>query len=303
VLSLVEAILENPRQILAQQTSREKGEVIARLKAEGVPYEERIAKLDEVTHPKPLAEFVYATFNAFALRHPWFSEENVRPKSVAREMWEHYDDFADFVRRYGLERSEGLVLRYLSQVHNTLVHSVPESACTEEVFDVIGFLRALIARIDSSLVDEWESMVRPGEARETKAAPDRPQPIDLARHPKALAARIRAEMHLLVRALAGGHYEDAAGYVHQDENDPWDAARFEAALAPFLEEYGRIVFDGRARLADQTLIKSVAQRRFDVSQKLLDRNGDGFWHVEGEVDLEGERAPAGPLLRMRRIGS
>jgi hypothetical protein len=163
--------------------------------------------------------------------------------------------------------------------------------------------RARPAPLDSSLVDEWESMVRPGEARETKAAPDRPQPIDLARHPKALAARIRAEMHLLVRALAGGHYEDAAGYVHQDENDPWDAARFEAALAPFLEEYGRIVFDGRARLADQTLIKSVAQRRFDVSQKLLDRNGDGFWHVEGEVDLEGERAPAGPLLRMRRIGS
>ena len=128
VLSLVEAILENPRQILAQQVSRAKGELIARLKAEGVPYEERIAELDEVTHPKPLADFVYATFNAFAEKHPWFSEQNIRPKSVAREMWEHYDDFADFVRRYGLERSEGLLLRYLSQVHNTLVHSVPESA-------------------------------------------------------------------------------------------------------------------------------------------------------------------------------
>ena len=218
-------------------------------------------------------------------------------------MWEHYDDFADFVRRYGLERSEGLLLRYLSQVHNTLVHSLPEAACTEDVLDVIGFLRALIARVDSSLVDEWESMVRPGEVREAKAAPVRPQPLDLARHPKALAARIRGEMHLLVRALAGGHYEDAAGYVRQDEDDAWDAARFEAALAPFLAEYGRIVFDGRARLADQTLIKTVAQRRFEVHQKLLDRNGDGFWHIEGEVDLEGERAPEGPLLRMRRIGS
>jgi len=183
------------------------------------------------------------------------------------------------------------------------VHSLPEAACTEEVFDVIGFLRALIARIDSSLVEEWESLVRPGEPREAKAAPAQPRPIDLARHPKALAARIRAEMHLLVRALAAGHFEDAAACVHQDESDPWDAARFEAALAPFLAEYGRIVFDGRARLADQTLIKSVAQRRFEVSQNLLDRNGDGFWHIEGEVDLEGEKAPEGPLLRMRRIGS
>jgi hypothetical protein len=218
-------------------------------------------------------------------------------------MWEHYDDFADFVRRYGIERSEGLLLRYLSQVHNTLVHSVPESAVTEDVFDVIGFLRALIARIDSSLVDEWESLVRPGEPRADKAAPAQPRPIDLARHPKALAARIRAEMHLLVRSLAAGRFEDAAACVNQDPEDVWDAARFEAALQPFLEEYGRVVFDGRARLADQTLIKTLAQRRFEVHQTLLDPSGDGAWHVEGEVDLEGERAPEGPLVRVRRIGS
>ncbi len=303
VLSLAEAILENPRQILAQQVNRAKGELIARLKAEGVPYEERLAKLDEVTHPKPLADFVYATFREFIGKHPWFSEQNIRPKSVAREMWEHYDDFADFVRRYAIERSEGLLLRYLSQVHNTLVHSLPEAACTEDVFDVIGFLRALIARIDSSLVDEWESLSKPGEARERSAAPAQPRPMDLARHPKALAARIRGEMHLLVRALAGGHYEDAAGYVRQHDDDVWDAARFEAALAPYLREYGRIVFDGRARLADQTLIKTLATRRFEVHQKLLDPSGDGFWHIEGDVDLEGERAPEGPMVRMRRIGS
>ena len=303
VLSLAESILENPRQILAQQVSRAKGDLIARLKAEGVPYEERIAQLDEVTHPKPLADFVYATFRGFLEKHPWFSEQNIRPKSVAREMWEHYDDFADFVRRYGIERSEGLLLRYLSQVHNTLVHSLPETACTEDVFDVIGFLRALIARVDSSLVDEWESLSRPGEAREHSAAPAQPRPLDLARHPKALAARIRGEMHLLVRALAGGHYEDAAGYVRQDEHDVWDAARFEEALAPFLEEYGRIVFDGRARLGDQTLIKTLATRRFEVRQKLIDPAGDGFWNLEGDVDLEGERAPEGPLVRLRRIGS
>ncbi len=303
VLSLAESILENPRQILAQQVSRAKGELIARLKAEGVPYEERIAQLDEVTHPKPLAEFVYATFRGFLEKHPWFSEQNIRPKSIAREMWEHYDDFADFVRRYGIERSEGLLLRYLSQVHNTLVHSLPEAACTQDVFDVIGFLRALIARVDSSLVDEWENLSRPGEARERGAAPAQPRPIDLARHPKALAARIRGEMHLLVRALAAGRYEDAAGYVRQDEHDVWDAARFEDALAPFLAEYGRIVFDGRARLADQTLIKTLATRRFEIHQKLIDPAGDGFWNLEGDVDLEGERAPEGPLVRLRRIGT
>ena len=302
LLSLVEAILENPRQILAKQVDRAKGELIARLKAEGVPYEERIARLDEVTYPKPLEEFVYATFNLFAEKHPWAAEENIRPKSIAREMWEHFDDFADFVRRYAIERSEGLLLRYLSQVHNTLVHSVPESACTEDVLDIVGYLRALLARVDSSLIEEWESLVNPDAPRERAAAPA-PRPFDLARHPKALAARIRAELQQLVRALAQGRYEDAAGLVRDDAEDRWDAARFEAALAPFLEEYGRILFDSRARLADQTTIQPEGPRRWNVQQKLLDPAGDELWAVIGEVDLSEEKAPEGPLVRVVRIGT
>ncbi|MCU0669512.1 MAG: DUF3516 domain-containing protein [Myxococcota bacterium] len=303
LLSVVEAILENPRQILAQQASRAKGELIARLKAEGVPYEERIEKLDDVTHPKPLAEFLYATFDIFAEKHPWIGEENVRPKSIAREMWEHFDDFADFVRRYGIERSEGLLLRYLSQVHNTLVHSVPESACTEDVFDVIGYLRAMLARVDSSLIEEWENLVNPNAPRDRAAAAPAPRPFDLARHPKALAARIRAEMQQLVRALAQGRFEDAAGLVRDDPEDRWDAARFEAALAPFLAEYGRILFDPRARLAEHTAITPDGTRRWAVQQKLLDPAGDDLWAVIGAVDLGEEKTPEGPLLRVDRIGT
>jgi superfamily II RNA helicase len=301
LLSIVEAILEDPRQILAKQVDRAKGELIARLRAEGVPYEERIARLDEVTHPKPLAEFLWATFDLFAEKHPWAAEERVRPKSIAREMWEHFDDFADFVRRYGIERSEGLLLRYLSQVHNTLVHSVPESAASEDVLDVVGYLRALLARVDSSLVEEWESLVSPGAPPE-RAAPA-PRPFDLARHPKALAARIRAELQQLVRTLAQGRYEDAAGLVRDDADDRWDAGRFEEALAPFLAEYGRIVFDPRARLADQTAIAPDGPRRWTVQQKLLDPAGDDLWAVIGVVDLTDERAPEGPLVRLRRIGT
>jgi hypothetical protein len=303
LLSVVEAILENPRQILAQQASRAKGELIARLKAEGVPYEERIERLDDVSHPKPLEEFLYATFNIFAEKHPWAGEENVRPKSIAREMWEHFDDFADFVRRYGIERSEGLLLRYLSQVHNTLVHSVPESACTEDVFDVVGYLRAMLARVDSSLIEEWESLVNPNAPRDRAAAAPAPRPFDLARHPKALAARIRAEMQQLVRALSQRRFEDAAGLVRDDPEDRWDAPRFEAALAPFVAEYGRVLFDPRARLAEHTVITPAGPRRWAVQQKLLDPAGDDLWAVVGEVDLGEEKAPEGPLVRIDRIGT
>src|SRR5690606_36324619 len=162
---------------------------LARLKAEGVEYEERMQRLAEVTHPKPAEEFLRASFAFFCERHPWLAEEPLRPKSVAREMWEGYEDFDHYVRRYGLQRSEGVLLRYLSQFHNTLVQSIPESARDDELWEAIGFFRAMLARVESSLVEVWEERLRPGEARADRPAP--PQPYDLARHPRALAARGR----------------------------------------------------------------------------------------------------------------
>jgi superfamily II RNA helicase len=305
VISLVEAILEDPRAILQQQANRARQELLARLKAEGVEYDERIARLAEVTHPKPNAEFVQATFRLFAEKHPWLADQAIRPKSVAREMWEGYEDFDHYVRRYGIQRSEGLLLRYLSQFHNTLVQSVPEPARSDELWDAVGFFRAMLARVDSSLVEEWEELLRPQDAssRARDGAAPPPQPYDLARHPRALAARVRAELHQLVRALAARDYEGAAGCVRQDPDDVWDAARFEAALAPFLAEHERLVFEPRARTAEKTLIKPAGARRWDVHQVLCDPAGDDLWQLEGEVDLAGQLAPAGPLLRLRRVGT
>src|SRR6185436_8154775 len=85
-LSLVEATIENPRAILERQLDKLKGEKIDELKMQGVPYEERIAALDEVEHPKPKADFIYETFNDFRRKHPWLEVENIRPKSIARDM-------------------------------------------------------------------------------------------------------------------------------------------------------------------------------------------------------------------------
>src|SRR5690606_3995890 len=136
-----------------------------------------------------------------------------------------------YVRRYGIQRSEGLLLRYLSQFHNTLVQTIPESARDDELWDAIGFFRAMLARVDSSRVEEGEERMRPGEARADRPAP--PQPYDLARHPRALAARVRGELHQLVRALAARDWEAAAASVRQDADDPGDEARSERAPAPF----------------------------------------------------------------------
>lgn len=310
VLSLVEAILEDPRPVLQQQVQQARAELVARLKAEGVEYEERMAKLAEVTHPKPAEEFLRASFAFFCEKHPWLAEEPLRPKSVAREMWEGYEDFDHYVRRYGIQRSEGLLLRYLSQFHNVLVQSVPEAARDDELWDAIGFFRALLARVDSSLVEEWEERLRPGAEsaldpsgrRRDRPAPA-PQPYDLARHPRALAARVRGELHQLVRALAARDWEAAAACVRADPGDPWDEARFERALAPFFAEHGRIVFEPRARSADKTVLRQEEPRRWSLQQVLCDPGGEDLWYLAGEVDLRAERSPAGPLVRLLRIGT
>jgi hypothetical protein len=304
VLTLVESILEDPAAVLMQQAEKCRRELLARLKAAGVPYEERVARLAEVTHPKPDAAFVYAAFGIFAEAHPWVGVESIRPKAVAREMFEEYRSFDDTVREYRLERMEGLLLRYLGQVHDTLDQGVPDANKTDEVQDAVSFFRTLLARVDSSLLEAWRSRVEgreplPPAVPEAAPAPGPPPALDA----RALRARVRAELHALVRALARRDFEEAARCVAQDPQDPWDAARFAAALAPFFTEHDRIVFEPRAREAHWTTLRSRAPRSYDVAQVLVDPDDENLWCVAGEIEIPDARLPDAPLVRVRRIGT
>ena len=127
VVSVVEAVLEAPRQVLMAQQHAARGEAVAEMKADGIEYEERMALLDQVTWPQPLAELLEATYAMYRQTHPWLPEDALGPKSVLREMWEQAMGFTDFVRRYELARSEGLVLRYLSDAYRTLRQTVPDA--------------------------------------------------------------------------------------------------------------------------------------------------------------------------------
>ena len=164
VLSLVEAILEDPAAVIKQQVNRAKEELLGRLKAEGVDYEERMERLLEVEHPKPGKEFIYATYNDFVRRHPWAREAGVRPKSIAREMAADAIEFDDYVKKYGLERSEGVLLRHLSEVFKVLAQTVPPAVKTDELLAVEEFLESMVRGVDSSLLDEWQRL------REVEAA-------------------------------------------------------------------------------------------------------------------------------------
>ncbi len=294
VLSVVEAILENPRALLLAQVQQRKSELIAELKAERVPYEERMVKLEGVTWDKPNADFLYSTFNIFAAHHPWVGNDSVRPKSIAREIWQGFLSFEDYVRRYQLARMEGLLLRYLSQVHSTLSRNLPEAARNDEILEVIAFFRAMLARVDSSLVQEWENMIK-GEQPPSQTElpiPDRaPGRLDT----KSFNARVRAEMHQLMQALSRRDFEAASACV---ANDDWDAARFESAFAGVFEAQGEIRHDPDARLGHWTRINARSELAFDVSQTLIDADGEGGFQIEAEVLLEEPRMPAGPMLRI-----
>jgi hypothetical protein len=266
-------------------------------KAERIPYEERMEKLEQVTWDKPNAEFLYSTFEIFASHHPWVGTDSVRPKSIAREIWEGFLGFEDYVQRYGLARMEGVLLRYLSQVHSTLARNLPESARNDEVIEVIAFLRALLARVDSSLVEEWENLVAPGapDSRPEIAIPDRaPRRIDR----KSFDARVRAEMHQLLHAVSRRDFEAALACL---ANDDWDAPRLEAEFAPVFEAQGEVRYDPEARRGHWTRIDARSELQFEIVHTLIDEEGEGGFQIEADIELEELRMPAGPMLRLRSV--
>jgi hypothetical protein len=177
---------------------------------------------------------------------------------------------------------------------------VPDARKTDEVHDILAYLRTLIARVDSSLLEEWESLLHPKPV--ARDAPAAPSGAPLALTARAFRARVRSELRALVAALAEGDYEEAARSVRQDPDEPWDAARFERELAPFLAEHGHIVFDPEARKAHYAVLNATGPGRYEVAQALHDPEGDNLWAVHGEVDLRGEMDPEEPLVRVLRIG-
>jgi len=309
VLSLIEATLEHPKVVLFAQERKLKDELMGRLKAEGVEYDERMAELEKVSYPKPNAEQIYALYNEHAKRHPWLDLENVRPKGIVREMFEGQASFTQYVKELGLRTAEGVLLRYLSQAYRALIQSVPESMQTDPVLDIAAYLRALLQRVDSSLLQEWETL-RDGGAE--AAEPAAPRPVRLTDDPKRLRARLRAEMHQLVQALASRDYAEAAACVRGGAADgdvapAWDEARFAEALAPYLEAHGRLRFDARSRLTDRTLIEEPERHNFRVRQLLgaPDEESDAAddWYLEAWVDLREDPNPQGPLLQVTHLGA
>ncbi len=307
LLSAVESVLEDPTVLIRAQVSKAKTELITRLKAEGVPYDERMNRLDEVTNPQPCREYLLAIYERFRGEHPWVGGDLVAPKSIAREMLEEWLSFGEYTRRYALQRSEGILLRYLSQVYKTLDQNIPDQAKTDAVWDVIGWLRSVIERIDNSLIEEWEGLRHPEMHLEGLSEHETHRLLvleELVENQKSLFSRVRAECRQLVRALATrGWEEGAAGVSAPSDAQSWTPESLEEAMAPYFEQYESLRFDHQARMADTTIFTRESERRWKVVQRLFDPEGDDSWSFEAVVDLSSPESLDRPLLQLVRIAA
>jgi hypothetical protein len=265
-----------------------------------------MAQIEKLEYPKPNREFIYDTFNAFAKKHPWVKEDNIRPKSIARDMIESVMSFGEYVREYGLERSEGLLLRYLSDVYKALVQSVPAWAKTTEVEDLVTTFGAVVRQTDASLLDEWERMKDPFQLFEPAPVREELEPagsLDVTKDRKGFVVLVRNDMFRVVRALARRDFMDAARAVAPSpEVEAREAAKIEAALAPYFAEHREIRLDAEAR-SPKHLHVEEGETTWRVRQTLLDPADHGDWHVEATIDLDRSRAAGRPILALERIGN
>jgi superfamily II RNA helicase len=301
VLSLVEAILEDPHAVLKRQLDRIKGEAVAKMKAEGVEYDDRMEELAKLDYPKPNAGFIHGTFDEFQKKHPWVGHEYIRPKGVARELYETARDFQGFIIDYQLERSEGAVLRYFSDVYKALVQNVPSWAQTPEVVDMTDFFGAVVRGVDSSLIDEWERMRDPSFVPVPVLAEEEPAEKPPTRDERAFTVLVRNAIFRVVRAIAEGRY---AAAVHELEpgDPPWTEETLAQALAGYFEEHGALRTDPRARGTEHTLIDRRPER-WRVVQKLVDPADHNDWMLELEIELALSDERGRPVMKLVRVGS
>jgi hypothetical protein len=313
LLTLIESILENPELILRRQLSRVKDRAIAQMKGDGLDYEQRMAELEKLEYPKPLAEFVYMTFNAFADRHPWVGEEAIRPKSIAREMFESFWSFSDYVREYEIERAEGLLLRHLNGVYKVLAQTVPDQVKSDQVREMEIYLRTMLRDVDSSLLEEWERMKDPAYLSKTASGggldmkpPGADGPVDITRDLKAFTASIRTRVFAFLRAWTIGDDEAALSVVlpsHDDEGAPWTSDRLKALRIEHRVEHKGLRLDPEARNLRHTYVKPAEGRAsWRVQQMLIDTEGLNNWVAEFDVDLAASREAAEPMIQFARVG-
>src|SRR5690606_37069292 len=296
VVSIIESTLEDPRPVLYAQRNRARAEAVAAMKAEGLEYEERMERLEEITHPRPLADLLEEAYELYRRGHPWVADHELSPKSVVRDMYERAMSFTEYVSFYQLARSEGLVLRYLADAYKALRQTVPDEAKTDELSDLIEWLGELVRQVDSSLLDEWEKLREPGpEALDEVRAHRGPAPLTANR--RAFRVLVRNAMFRRVELAARRRWEELG---ELDGEAGFDAQAWQEALEPYFAEYDEIGTGPNARGPHLLLIDEQPDRWL-VRQIFDDPNGDHDWGISAEVDLAASDAAGEAVITVTAV--
>jgi superfamily II RNA helicase len=293
VVSVVEATLEDPRPVLLSQQFKARGEAVAEMKADGIEYDERMELLDDVTWPKPLAELLSALLATYRQTHPWVAEEALSPKSVVREMWERAMTFSEYVAWLGLGRSEGLLLRYLSDAYRALRQTVPDSARTEGLDDIVEWLGAVVRQTDSSLVDEWDALVSGTPVPVEPTPGGVPGSRSVTADARGFRVMVRNAMFRRVDLLSRRRWADLAALDQGLTAEQWQAAGEAYAV-----EHGEVGIGPDARGPAMFLLGDAEDGRMTATQILDDPGGDRDWRITAEVDLEASDEAGEPVLTM-----
>ena len=273
VVSVIESVLEDPRPLLFAQEKAARAEAVAAMKAEGLEYEERMAALEDVTWPRPLASLLGDAFAVYVRANPWIGDQEISPKSVVREMIENALTFTGIVGRYDVGRSEGIVLRYLTDAYRALRQIVPDELMTEELRAIISWLSALIRAVDSSLLDEWEAMST-GQAlpasegdgtqgTELAFGADEDGTVAFSANRHAFRTAIRRALFERVEAMSR---DDVGALAPLDEPcrtpiaSPWGEEEWDGVLERYWAEHEWIGIDQRARATSLCALNEAPTR-------------------------------------------
>jgi superfamily II RNA helicase len=279
VVSIIEATLEDPRAVLWAQEHHAKGEAVNAMKAEGIEYDERMELLEDITWPKPLNELLEATFEMYRQTHPWIADAGLSPKSVVRDMFERAMTFGEFIGYYGLARSEGIVLRYLSDAYKALKQTVPPDKVNEDLTDIIEWLGEVVRQTDSSLLDEWEELTNPTAEDVAEPTPVGPRRITL--NSRAFRVLVRNAMFRRVELIALHRWAELG---QLDTDAGWDAARWAEAGTAYYAEH-EVVNTGPEARGPALFIVEDHPGYWEVQQIVDDPEGNHDWRITASVDL------------------
>ena len=297
VLSVIESTLDNPAPVLSAQRFKARGEAVAQMKADNVEYEERMVLLESVTYPKPLAELLDAAFTMYRAGHPWVADHVVEPKSVARDLSERAMTFADYIGHYNLARSEGLVLRYLTDAYKALKQTVPQEARTEELRNLTEWLGELVRQVDSSLLDEWEGLRLPVHDVVGAASPLDAAPPPVTANRRAFTVMVRNELFRRVELASLRRFEELG---EMDGAGGWTAHRWREALEPYFAEHAVIGTGPNAR-GPQLLIVDEGPEAWRIRQIFDDPAADHDWSISATVDLAASDEAGRAVVRIGAV--